>query len=426
MRRLLFGVRMTPDSTPGRDTRYFAGRRQAWTGRAGSVLGTVQDVTDRHLRELELRERDELLSIGQQLTNTGSWCLDLLTGGIEWSDQLYRIHGEDPAREGRGTPRELSTGLLHPDDAPLVRAAIGRVMETGVSPPIEYRLRLPDDQLRYVHASASRALHNEHGAPVRIIGTVQDISARKRAERERERLLSELADKNAELERFTYTASHDLKSPLLTIQGFVGFIARDLETGELGRARADLERVKRATDTMRQLLDELLELSRVGKIAGDPVPIALKPLVDEVIEQLAGATGGAVRFELPPTLPVVRGDRLRVAAVLYNLLDNACKFMGGQPRPRVRFGASYIDDGAWVRCEVTDNGVGIEPRFHERVFDLFERLNQDDEGTGIGLALARRIVEVHGGRLWVESAGVGAGSTFFFTLPAERGAEVSA
>ncbi len=425
---------------PERGRRFFSGRRQAWPTFAGagagagerpcaSVLGTVQDVTEQHLRELRLREREELLSIAQQLANTGSWCVDLLTGGIEWSDQLYRIHGEDPSR-GRRTPQELSTCNVHPDDEELVRDAIAQVMETGVSPPLEYRLRLTDDdgeaQLRHVYASPSQTLRNEHGTPVRVIGTVQDVSARKRSERQRERLLSELADKNAELERFTYTASHDLKSPLLTIQGFVGFIGRDLDAGELGRARADLKRVERATETMRQQLDALLELSRVGKIAGDRVPVALKPLVDEVIDQLRGVTDGATRFEVPDTLPIVRGDRLRIAAVLYNLLDNACKFMGPQLRPRVRIAATYVDGRAWVRCEVHDNGVGIEPRFHERVFDLFERLSPEDggAGTGIGLALARRIVDVHGGRLWVESAGAGAGSTFIFTLPAEPGAEV--
>ena len=248
-----------------------------------------------------------------------------------------------------------------------------------------------------------------------VVVSHQDITDRKRAETERERLVQELEAKNAELERFTYTVSHDLKSPLVTIRGFLGLLQQDARAGDTERMNRDVEQIQNATETMSRLLAELLELSRIGRIANPSEDVSLTDLAREAVEMVAGRiTARGVAVEIAPAMPVVVGDRVRLLEVFQNLVDNAVTFMGDQPAPRVEIGAQR--NGAEVACYVRDNGMGIAPKYHEKVFGLFERLKADGEGTGIGLALVKRIVEVHGGRVWVESEGLGHGSTFWFTL----------
>ncbi|MGE5126216.1 MAG: sensor histidine kinase [Betaproteobacteria bacterium] len=228
----------------------------------------------------------------------------------------------------------------------------------------------------------------------------------------------ELEERSAEVERFTYVVSHDLKSPLVTIRGFLGYVECDAREGDLTRLAADIGRIRGATDRMARLLDDLLELSRTGHIDRPSADVALLDVVREargLVEGRLGARG--VRLEIEGPLPAVHGDAPRLVELFQNLLDNAAKFMGDQPDPRVWIGARPCEGGL-VRSFVRDNGVGIDPAHSERVFELFHRLDPQQEGTGLGLALARRIVESHGGRIWVESAGAGQGSTFFFTLPA--------
>ena len=177
-----------------------------------------------------------------------------------------------------------------------------------------------------------------------------------------------------------------------------------------------MERIRSAAARMDRLLKELLELSRVGRVTREPQQVAFAELVHEAKGTRRGAPARARRrARRRRGLPLVRGDRPRLVEVLQNLLDNAAKFMGDQAHPRVEVGAR-ADNGTPVFF-VRDNGRGIEPRYHEKVFGLFDRLDPQDDGTGIGLALVKRIVELHGGRVWVESDGPGHGSTFCFTLP---------
>jgi len=233
---------------------------------------------------------------------------------------------------------------------------------------------------------------------------------------ERERLIEELERRNAELERFTYTVSHDLRSPLVTVRGFVDLLEKDVAAGAPERVAADLARIRGATSTMESLLRELLELSRVGRVMNPPERVSLDDLAREAIALLHGRLRAAnVRVEVRPGLGFVLGDRIRLLEVFQNLIENAVKFRSGQGDPLVEVGCRPGSDGPVVT--VRDNGVGIDPRYHDRVFALFERLDPRVEGTGVGLALVRRIVEVHGGRVWVESEGAGQGSTFCFWLP---------
>ncbi len=247
----------------------------------------------------------------------------------------------------------------------------------------------------------------------------REIAERVRAEAARQALIAELEAKNAELERFTYTVSHDLKSPLITIQGFLGFLEQAALAGDVEQVKADIGRISNAASKMQKLLEDLLELSRIGRVVNAPQAVPLGELAHETVGLLAGQLmERGVEVVIAADLPVVYGDRPRLLEVLQNLVENAVKYMGEQPRPSVEIGLRYHDDEPVFF--VRDNGIGIEPRYHERVFDLFARLDQKSTGTGVGLAIVKRIVEVHGGRIWVESEGVGEGSTFCFTLPDSR------
>jgi signal transduction histidine kinase len=224
-----------------------------------------------------------------------------------------------------------------------------------------------------------------------------------------------LEDRTAELERFIYTVSHDLKSPLITIQGFLGLLEQDTLRGDRERMYTYMTYIRAAATTMQHLLDELLALSRIGRVIQPPTVIALRELAHEAVMLVGGQIAArGVQVHIAPDLPDVLGDRPRLLAVLQNLVDNAVKFMGTQPAPRIDIGVRH--DAAERVYYVRDNGVGIDPQYHEQVFGLFERLGTEGDGTGIGLALVKRIIEVHGGRIWVESAGQGGGSTFCFTL----------
>jgi PAS domain S-box-containing protein len=238
---------------------------------------------------------------------------------------------------------------------------------------------------------------------------------------ERKKLIGELENKNSELERFTYTVSHDLKSPLVTINGFLGYLEQDAASGNLERFRSDTYRIQEAVNKMQRLLNELLELSRIGRTMNIPENIPFAELVREALEIVQGQlTERGVTVQIQPNLPTVIGDRPRLIEILQNLLDNAAKYMGGQPIPYIEIGQRGDENGKPVFF-VKDNGIGIAPEFHERVFGLFDKLDVKSEGTGVGLALVKRIVEVHGGRIWVQSE-PGKGSTFFFTLPASGAA----
>ncbi len=227
---------------------------------------------------------------------------------------------------------------------------------------------------------------------------------------------ADLAAKNAELERFTYTVSHDLKGPLVTIRGFAGLAGTDLSASDPARVRQDLGRIVAAADKMHRILDDLLELSRVGRVVRPPEDVPLDALAREAVDLVRSQPGRSdLAVEIAPGLPVVRADRRRLLEALQNLVENAAKFTAGERAPRITIGSRQ--DGDETVFFVRDNGRGIEPRFLEKVFELFEKLDPREEGTGVGLALVRRIVEAHGGRAWAESEGVGRGTTFCFTLP---------
>ncbi len=233
---------------------------------------------------------------------------------------------------------------------------------------------------------------------------------------ERENLITELEKKNTELERFTYTVSHDLKSPLITIRDFLNMLEYDMQDNNEKQLRDDIRRIDEAAIKMSRLLDELLELSRVGRIINPPTVFA----IDEVAREAAELVSGRIReasatVQITDNLPQVNADRNRIVEVFQNLIDNAVKFASAENEPTIEIGCTVNKDTATIY--VRDNGKGIAKEYQEKVFGLFNRLDNAIDGTGIGLTMVKRVIEHHNGRIWVESDGLGKGSTFYFTLP---------
>ena len=245
----------------------------------------------------------------------------------------------------------------------------------------------------------------------------EQVEERGRLLREREQLIGELEERHAELARFNYTVSHDLKNPLVTIRNFLGSLRSGLEDGRSERFEEDLGRLDRAANTMQRLLEDLDRFSRAGRHDGSLSPVDLGELIRAVARDLEGRLQQlGIELTVAPILPVVIADRACLAEALRQLLDNAIRFTADFPQPRIDVGVRHQDDA--VVLTIADNGAGVDPRYHEKVFELFHRLDPSPTGgTGVGLALVRRIVETHGGRVWVESAGLGRGSIFCLRLP---------
>jgi PAS domain S-box-containing protein len=265
----------------------------------------------------------------------------------------------------------------------------------------------------------ARRMPPREGSPAMVLLGIEDTTERRRAEQERDRLMEELRRSNAELERFAYVASHDLQEPLRMVASYTQLLARRYQ-GQLDE-RAD-RYIAFALDgaaRMKALINALLAFSRVGSGGAPPEAVPAEAALAGALANLQATVAAAGAGVTHDPLPVVRGDPSALLQLFQNLVGNALKFRGADPL-RVHVGARR--DGDWWTFSVRDNGIGIEAEYAERVFVLFQRLHPHAEhpGTGIGLAICRKIVERHGGRIWVEPAD-GGGSTFFFTLPVDHG-----
>jgi PAS domain S-box-containing protein len=305
--------------------------------------------------------------------------------------------------------------LLYPEDLEMAQENTRRLL-SGELQTCSMDMRWHRDLGPDVWVRQTRSLAREpSGAPQYFVMVVEDISLRKHAEEQRSLGTEELARSNAELEQFAYVVSHDLQEPLRMVASYVQL----LEVRYKDRLDSDAhEFIAYAVDgatRMKQMIGDLLAYSRVGRKGTEMVPIACEAVLGQACADLrASITDAAAEVSHDP-LPTVLGNAGQLTHLFQNLIGNAIKFRRQAP-PRIHVSAE-LKGQEWV-FSVRDNGIGLDPQFADRIFMVFQRLHRHEDypGTGIGLAIARKIVEHHGGRIWVESA-PGEGATFHFTLP---------
>lgn len=386
-------------------TRYLA---QAYPLPDGGVAALFRDTTDRGRTETALE-----LAVQAHQIGTFEWSIP--TGRVTWSEQEEHLFGLEPG-SFEGDISDWSK-RVHPDDLAEVQQSFERCWQEQCEDTFfDFRILRPDGSVRYVEGSG-RFLYAVDGTPLRMVGVNIDVTERRKTEGILAAQAQELARSNDDLERFAYTASHDLQEPIRTVVTFTQLLARQ-HTGNLSQqANEYITLILEASNRMSKLVASLLEYSLVST-GGNPefVPVDLSRVVETVLRLMSFSitdTGANVTCD---SLPVVYGNEEQLMQVLQNLLANAIKYRDPQERPVIHISAEPRD-GQWL-ISVSDNGMGFDSRYAETIFGVFKRLHGNRySGTGIGLAISRRIIERHGGRIWATSE-EGKGSVFFFTLPA--------
>ena len=376
------------------------------------VYASAKDVTDRRAAEEKLADSERRFRALSSSSPVGIFETD--TAGLcvytnsRWQS-ITGMSGEDALGEGW-------VKTLHPADAEAVIGAWGEAIRDNHDFEMEFRIRTPEREIRWVHSEAS-AMNDASDDLIGHVGTVQDITERKQAQDDAQRNGTLLAAQNAELEAFTYSVSHDLQEPLRTISAFSGILVDDYQSLLPEEARTHLDRIRSASDRMKQLILDLLSLSAASRLTIEPQPLDVATVLGDVVSSLnerIAKTG--THIVIADDLPTVFADRTRLQQVFRNLIDNGVKY-NENPAPLVEIGVRSTSTNE-VTLFVRDNGIGINERYHDRIFDIFQRLHLREEydGTGAGLAIVKRAVEALNGRVWVESV-EGLGSTFLLTLP---------
>ncbi len=383
-------------------------------GRPLHMLGVVQDITPRRQAEEKLRAAMRSLANAQRIARLGNW--DIESGELYWSEEIYRIFGRDPRSF---TPSyDGFHAAVHPDDASLVREQEQEAYRTGVF-SLTHRILRPDGSVRHVHQQAE-VYFDAAGQPVRVSGTVQDVTVQVERERHLEEARQEAERASQAKSRFLSSMSHELRTPLNAILGFAQLL--EMEEGLTADQRENIDEILHAGRHLLELINEVLDLARIeaGHLHVVPEPVRCCELVAECLgltRAMAGQHGIALG-ECPRSLCPVwfRADRRRLKQAIVNLISNAIKY--NRPQGRVALRIARGPAGR-VRIEVEDTGPGIAPDRQRQLFEPFERLGAEVlgiEGTGIGLAISKRLVEAMGGSIGVTSA-PGEGSTFWVELP---------
>ncbi len=376
------------------------------------VIGVLRDITDRKEAEEALRESEQRFgsafrdaAIGMALVGTDGRFLQV-------NRSLRRILGYSEGELLEKTFQEIT----HPDD-----------LETDVvhlHQLLAGELETYQKEKRYFHKEGHvvqvllsvSLVHDEKGKPLYFVSQIQDVTERKLAETELMRRTEELAHTNAELEQFTYSVSHDLRAPLRSVDGFSQVLLEDYASGLDEEGQDYLRRVRAASQRMGELIDDLLELSRLNHSSVRKETVDLGVLAKAFADELRKSQPGRrVEFAIEEGL-LVQGDRRLLRIALNQLLDNAWKFTQQHTRAKIELGVSQGDGEPTYFLR--DDGAGFDMAYADKLFGPFQRLHSSTEfeGRGIGLAAVRRIIHRHGGRVWAEGA-VGEGATFYFTLP---------
>jgi PAS domain S-box-containing protein len=383
---------------------------------ASAIAALVAFAVERTRTEAQARRSEERLRFALDAASMGTWDWDLISDRVEWSDNLERIHGL-PANTFDGSFASYEREI-HPEDRDRVLASARRAIAEGTPHEVEYRIVAPDGTVRWCEGKGN-VEYDEAGRPVRMSGVCMIVSRRKEAELAR---LAAAEEANRLKDEFLATLSHELRTPLNAILGWVQI----LQTESLGpdRARQAIDVIGRNARLQGQLIEDILDVSRIitGKLRVERAPLSIGPLLEAAVAgvaPVAEARGIVLTKSIAADLPPVQGDTRRLHQVVGNVLANALKFTpaGG----RVAVTCSVTEGG--VQIEVADTGVGIEPEFQPYIFERFRqadsRSTRRHGGLGLGLAIARYLVEQHDGTISAHSDGVGRGTTVTIVLPAD-------
>ncbi len=383
---------------------------------APATLTVFVDITERKRAEHALRQAEQRLDKMLQTMVDGMVVVDLegqITYANQSAERILEIYRDEIV--GRYyNEREWRQIDEEGNPYPLAQLPLAVALREGREvQDLEHGILAPDGTAKWLSVNAAPLL-DEQGQIYGAVASFRDTTERKQAEELLVRQAEELARSNAELEQFAYIASHDLQEPLRTVSSYVQLLGR--RYGEQLDAEAQ-EYITFAVDgiaRMQDLIRDLLEYSRVDRLGQTPEPTDSEFVVGLVLDNLQMTIEEAGATVTHDPLPTVMADSTQLGQVFQNLISNALKFRGKEP-PRVHISAKTTAT-EWL-FSVCDNGIGIEPQFQEKIFDVFGRLHTRDEypGTGIGLALCTKIVERHGGRIWVDSQ-PGQGSTFWFSI----------
>jgi PAS domain S-box-containing protein len=383
-------------------------------------LNTLSEELEFHLQQLS--QSKEILNDAQRIAKIGNWELDMASNAVQWSDEMFNVYGYGDERFEVNFEKAMERML--PEDAEQTKIRTKRQLEDAIqsftenntlefqNDPIIYTLAMPDGSKKVVQG-IGKIILNPKGEVTTMAGTVQDITEQYKAEQKLNQYNIDLEIKNKELAQFAYAASHDLQEPLRTISNFSKLLANKLESNPDKDINKYMSLINGGADRMSRRIYDLLNYSRLGKdmiksetdcnILLNDVLIDLSVIIEE--------SGVEINIEKLPT--IICGD---LKIVFQNLIVNAIKFKREDISPVIHISAS--DRGKKFLFTFRDNGIGIEKDYYDRIFIIFQRLHTraEYEGTGIGLSLCKKIVDLHGGNIWVESE-FGNGSTFYFTIP---------
>jgi PAS domain S-box-containing protein len=396
------------------------------------MVALARDVSERKLAEQALRTSEERLSKAQRMAHVGNWEWDLATNQLWWSGEVYRIYGVDPANF---IPTFDAVGkAMYPDDLEPFLQAVNAALNEQKRFEMDYRLLRPDGAVRTVH-TIGEVTYDPAGKALTHSGTIQDVTDRKRAGEERERLIAQLQEANEKLKsidamktNFISMVSHELRTPLTTIKAFVELLIMKQGMPQEKKMKL-MSAINVETDRLTRLVTDLLDLARIeaGSMKWRDDDVSIEDLIGDVIASMGLLFENKwirVTTAFSPPHSRFSGDHDRLVQVVTNILSNAVKFTppGGAIHVAVRQEAAPLEQ---LVVEISDSGMGIPAGDLELIFEKFHRSDDEVtasiEGTGLGLAITRQIVEHHGGRIWATSTH-GEGSTFTFTVPLQAGA----